>query len=496
MAQSTPQGWYPDPQSPELLRYWDGAQWTGRTSADDTAAPPTPQPVQPLQAVESEHIPVFGARKLAEELQRENHELKRENQELKRQNQGLRRENQELKAVVDRTGAMSLIDVEAETKRLTTELDRLRAEKTDLQTALETEKSKLEKEIQQASSELVETQGLVQMQDVGLYQYQHPAESSVALRGELDSVRGRIKEYVRSMAAISANHNFTYNNSAAQGRKFVDEMSRIMLRAYNAEAENCVKTVKAGNLHAAQARLAKAVAQIEKHGKMIDLRVTPSYHEFRLLELQIAADFQLKLQEEKEAEHERLEELREQRRAEQELEAERQRLKKEHAHYSNVVEKLHTSGDAAGAERMREKLADVQRAIEHVDYRAANIRAGYVYVISNVGSFGRNMVKIGLTRRLEPMERVRELGNASVPFRYDVHALFFADDAVTVEAQLHQAFESKRVNKINPRREFYYLSPEEVLPVLKSTVGEVVEYTTTPTAEEYRLSLGTPDTTL
>lgn len=77
-----------------------------------------------------------------------------------------------------------------------------------------------------------------------------------------------------------------------------------------------------------------------------------------------------------------------------------------------------------------------------------------------------------------------------------VHALFFADDAVTVEAQLHQAFESKRVNKINPRREFYYLSPEEVLPVLKSTVGEVVEYTTTPTAEEYRLSLGTPDTTL
>ena len=97
-----------------------------------------------------------------------------------------------------------------------------------------------------------------------------------------------------------------------------------MLRAYNAEAENCVKTVKAGNLHAAQARLAKAVAQIEKHGKMIDLRVTPSYHEFRLLELQIAADFQLKLQEEKEAEHERLEELREQRRAEQELEAERQ----------------------------------------------------------------------------------------------------------------------------------------------------------------------------
>jgi hypothetical protein len=106
------------------------------------------------------------------------------------------------------------------------------------------------------------------------------------------------------------------------------------------------------------------------------------------------------------------------------------------------------------------------------------------------------MVKIGLTRRLEPLDRVRELGDASVPFRFDVHALFFADDAVTVEGKLHKAFESKRVNKINPRREFFYVSPEEVLPVMKSTVGEVVEYTTTPSAEEYRLSLGTPDTTL
>jgi predicted RNase H-like nuclease (RuvC/YqgF family) len=142
-------------------------QYVGGSAGNAACPPPAQpvQPVQPVQAAESEHIPVLGARKFAEELQRENHELKRENQEL-------RQENQDLKVVVDRLGAMSVIEAEAEMKRLTTEVDLLRSEKSNLETALNTEKSKLENEIQQARSELVETQGLVQMQDVGLYQYQ------------------------------------------------------------------------------------------------------------------------------------------------------------------------------------------------------------------------------------------------------------------------------------------------------------------------------------
>jgi hypothetical protein len=204
----------------------------------------------------------------------------------------------------------------------------------------------------------------------------------------------------------------------------------------------------------------------------------------------------MQVKREKEAERERLAAEREERLAQQELEKERERLEKEHAHYSNVLGKLQAKGDEEGAERMQEKLADVQRAIDDVDYRSANKRAGYVYVISNIGAFGRNMVKVGLTRRLEPQDRVRELGDASVPFRFDVHTLFFADDAVGVEQTLHRALEAKRVNRTNSRKEFFYASPEEVLVLLKSTVGELVQYTVTPEAEEYRLSLGTPDTML
>src|SRR5699024_7729471 len=116
---------------------------------------------------------------------------------------------------------------------------------------------------------------------------------------------------------------------------------------------------------------------------------------------------------ERELEKERRAELREQAKAERELEAERDRLRKELAHYENIRQSMHDKGDDEGLARMEAKLAEIQQGIEDVDQRAANIRAGYVYVISNVGAFGQRMVKIGLTRRLDPMDRVRELGDAS-----------------------------------------------------------------------------------
>ncbi len=136
------------------------------------------------------------------------------------------------------------------------------------------------------------------------------------------------------------------------------------------------------------------------------------------------------------------------------------------------------------------KLQNVQKAIEHNDFRAANIRAGYVYVISNTGALGPNMVKIGLTRRLEPMERVRELGDASVPFPFDVHALYFSEDAVTLEADLHQAFASQRVNHVNTRREFFFATPYEVRSVLAGKVGNLLEFVDEPEATQYHQSRG------
>jgi hypothetical protein len=146
-------------------------------------------------------------------------------------------------------------------------------------------------------------------------------------------------------------------------------------------------------------------------------------------------------------------------------------------------------GDTDAAQRLQDKLDDINRAIEDVDYRAANIRAGYVYVISNIGAFGESMVKVGMTRRLDPLDRVRELGDASVPFRYDVHALFFSDDAVGIETALHQRLADKRVNVVNPRREFFHATAAEVKVLLGELAGDLLQFEDFPEALEYRQGL-------
>ena len=290
---------------------------------------------------------------------------------------------------------------------------------------------------------------------------------------------------VKAGDAILASDMFTYNNSLAKGRKMTADLSKLMLRAYNAEADNCVRALRAGNIVTAKKRLDTAVQAIAKLGAMMEMRVNPRYHELRFEELELTSDHLMKKQEEKEAAREERARLREERQAEQELAAERERLDKERSHYRAALEALRLNADEEAIVEMERRLQDVDTAIAQNDYRVANIRAGYVYVISNPGSFGKRIVKIGMTRRLEPMDRVRELGDASVPFPFDVHALFFADDAVAVEQELHDAFAQARVNRVNTRREFFFATPTEVREVLAEKLGALLEFTEQPEATQY-----------
>jgi hypothetical protein len=266
------------------------------------------------------------------------------------------------------------------------------------------------------------------------------------------------------------------------------ELSKLMLRAYNAEAENCVRYVKAGNLRAAEKRLTGAATAIARYAGMMEMQINPGYHDLRLRELALTADYQMKVQEEREEAREERARLREEQRAEQELRRERERLDKERAHYAAAYQALTDTGRDDEREELAARIAEIDGRIADNDYRTANIRAGYVYVISNIGSFGPGIVKIGMTRRLEPMDRVRELGDASVPFGFDVHALFFADDAVGVEHSLHHHFAARRVNRVNLRREYFYVTPAEVKNQLAEIAGNLLEFVEHPHAEQYHCS--------
>jgi hypothetical protein len=264
------------------------------------------------------------------------------------------------------------------------------------------------------------------------------------------------------------------------------DLGRLMLRAYNAEAENCVRSLRAGNVVTAKKRLGTASTQIARLGAMMEMRISDAYHALRIEEIELTADYLMKVQEEKEAAREERERLREEKKAEAELAAERERLDKERTHLLNAIEALRRTGaEASAGADLEERLGEIDLAIEQNDYRAANIRAGYVYVISNRGAFGGHVVKIGLTRRLEPMDRVRELGDASVPFPFDVHALFFADDAVTLENELHGMFADRRVNHVNLRREFFFATPQEVHDALQTKIGALLEFHEDPESTQY-----------
>jgi len=439
---------------------------------------------------EHERIPIFGARRRARELATEAARLRGE---------------------LDRLGALSVVELEqrrvALANEIETETARLEQERRDAAVALDRDREEasarsrreleglaeqrrdLDVRVGELRTEVVQTEELAILQEVGLYEYRHPLSDSVAYQAELKRLRDQIKAMAKADGgAVQGTTNWTVNNSAAQGRKMVRDFSKLILRAYNAEADNLVRGLKPYKLASAIERLAKVVDAIERLGKTMDIRISSGYHRLRIRELELTADYVEKLAEEKEREREERERLREERKAQQEIERERARLEKERQHYANALAALEAKGDEDAAARVRDQLAEVDRAIEDVDYRAANIRAGYVYVISNFGSFGERIVKVGMTRRLDPLDRVRELGDASVPFRYDVHALFFSDDAVGIETQLHQRLSDQRVNRVNQRREFFYATPHEVKAHLVELTGELLQYEDIPEALEFHQS--------
>lgn len=325
------------------------------------------------------------------------------------------------------------------------------------------------------------------LQEVGIYRYHHPLETAAAYRDRLVNLSERIAMLVKSDGAIHKSEMFTYDGSLAKGRKMTGDLGRLMLRAYNAEADNSIRALRVGNVETAKMRLEASRTAIAKLGRMMEMAITDEFHALRLEEIELTADFLMKKQEDKEAAREERARLREERKVAMELAAERERLDKERSHILNAMQKLQATGGSDAELELR--LAELDAAISRTDYRAANIRAGYVYVVSNRGAFGESVVKIGLTRRLEPLDRVNELGGASVPFRFDVHALFFSEDAVGLETELHQHFANRRLNCVNPRKEFFFATPSEVREVLQAKVGNLLEFAETVEATEFLRSL-------
>lgn len=357
--------------------------------------------------------------------------------------------------------------------------------------------SQLDQEIGAKKGKIYSLDEDISMQEYGIYKPTYEFANSDLYADRLKAIRDEQKQCIKRGEACQGNMNWTVNGSSSKGQKMVKDMQKLLLRAFNVECDDVVDSVKISNVDKSKERIYNISQQISKLGSMMSIAISRRYIDLKIQELLLALDYRQKKQEEKDRIAELKRQEREEKKVQKEIEEARKKLEKEQAHYQKALEALCKQIQANGEEpdliekkkSLESLIADTNKAIADVDYREANKKAGYVYIISNIGAFGKDVYKIGMTRRLEPMDRINELGDASVPFNFDVHALIFTEDAPALESALHTAFEAKKVNKVNRRREFFRVSLEEIKRVVRQNFDKTVEWADVPEAEQYRQSL-------
>lgn len=356
----------------------------------------------------------------------------------------------------------------------------------------------LDYQIQAKKTMIIETDEVILMQEFGLYQPKYDFANSDTYKERLTNIRNTQKNLIKQGAATTANMNWLVDNSATKGKKMVADMQKLLIRAFNSECDDVISHVKYNNYEASVKRITSSKEAISKLGSIMSIAITEAYFQSKLEELTLSLEYQEKKQEEKETQRAIREQMKEEAKLQKEIEEARKKVEKEQTHYANALSKLNKQLATATEEQkldllakkqeIEEQLAEIDKSLKDIDYREANQRAGYVYIVSNIGSFGENVYKIGMTRRLDPLERVYELGNASVPFNFDVHAMIFSDNAPALEASLHRAFENKKVNMVNQRREFFAVTLDEIKQVVNQNYDKTVEFIDIADAEQFRIS--------
>lgn len=359
--------------------------------------------------------------------------------------------------------------------------------------------AELDNKIKEKRKHLLDIDEQILFEEFSLYKPKYDLINSDEYKLKLDAIRQTQKDLIKNGKAVNGNMNWTVNNSAAQGKKMVSDMQKLLLRAFNSECDELIDRVTYSNIEQSEKRITASCENISKLGRIMQISISREYQQAKLNELYLVFEYQQAKQREKEEQKELRAQMREEAKLRKEIEEARKKVEKEQKHYQNalktVLSQLSTASDTERAvleekkKELEDQLGEIAKNIQDIDYREANAKAGYVYIISNIGAFGENIYKIGMTRRLDPTERIDELGDASVPFDFDIHAMIFSDDAPALEAALHKAFEHKKLNMVNHRREFFAVTLDEIKEVVRNNYNNSVEFIELAPAQQYRESL-------
>lgn len=305
-------------------------------------------------------------------------------------------------------------------------------------------------------------------------------ESVDDLEAQLDKVKANLKKMVSQKTACKSGYHgtVTINNSKAKANKYFNRDTKLRLRCLDKEFLMAQAIIDWNNVDRLKKRCGLVFDEINDAGKLMKTKISRQYFDLKVMELDLIYRIKNAKKKIKELEREERASEREAQREEERLKAEIKKAEKQRVQMEKLiaqeVKKLSgASGeDLVKLEALKARLMELEARESRAKAMSEITRSGYVYVISNPESFGNEFCKIGMTRRLDPMDRVKELGDASVPHEFKVHAFAYSSDAPALEKKLHDEFEESRVNLINRRREFFYVDPSVAVEKLKEFDAE------------------------
>ncbi|MFK3494195.1 DUF4041 domain-containing protein [Staphylococcus aureus] len=289
-------------------------------------------------------------------------------------------------------------------------------------------------------------------------------------------------------------------NVSTENKRHQNAQAKQIIRLFNAETSQLINKVNSKNIESMQNKIFKSYEGINKIFETDNVRIPETLLDIKLEMLDLMYKYQVKIEDEKIIRREERARLKEIEQAEKEMEKKLKELDKDIRHHNNEIKKLtmylNNTDLQVEKELYIEKIRELDQSLknlnserENVEDRKDNAQSGFVYIISNIGSFGENVYKIGVTRRLEPMDRINELSSASVPFEFDVHALIFSENAFELENKLHEYFKKYKVNKVNGRKEFFKVNINEIKDKVLSEHNSTVQFIDEPKAIQYRETL-------
>jgi Domain of unknown function (DUF4041)/Meiotically up-regulated gene 113 len=408
------------------------------------------------------------------------------------------REKSEVASTIERQKGEAAKEVE----RVGKEAERLRQEAETLVTTAKSRRDALDTDYANAKAvydRLHEQVTLLEenLTDIsfGLYKPHFSFGTPDEYKARLEAVREKQKAMVKSGEAVKFATAWTVGGSRREGERMQKQYMKLLLRAFNGDCDAAVARVTWNNVAKMEERMRKSFEVINELGSVVQVSIAPPYLELKLEELRLEYELEEKEREVAEEQRRIKEQMREEEKVRREVEQAQEEAEAEETVFEQALEKARVElAKSQGEEhrRLNDRIAELQGQLEGARKKgqrakalAQLTKAGYVYVISNVGSFGENVLKIGMTRRLDPMNRVKELGDASVPFPYDVHAMVYSEEAPTLEWELQRHFADRSVNLVNMRKEFFRVTFDELEAVAAEKKLKIY-FTRAAEAREYR----------